>query len=160
MWAWSRKAERGSLTWVFARLATPKPFEWTWAISFGCAVRLVPPLRRKVMCGLNFSRPHSPTWKRLDSVAVWPSVVSSCPPKLIASQSDGLSAQPSWSIFTAIERTSSGMPCRMCGIGSETAFTCAVTGSMYSAVRTTTVPRSKGPAVAGVTIARESGAPL
>ena len=42
----------------------------------------------------------------------------------------------------------------------ETAVIRAVTGSTCKATRTTIVPRSKGPAVAGVTIAMLSGAPL
>ena len=39
------------------------------------------------------------------------------------------------------------------------ALTTAVFGSTNSATLTTTVPRSKGPAVAGVITARDSGAP-
>ena len=50
-------------------------------------------------------------------------------------------------------------PPKTSGIGSETAVTCAVSGLTCSATRTTTVPRSNGPAVAGVTTARERGAP-
>ena len=47
----------------------------------------------------------------------------------------------------------------MCGSGSVTAVTWAVFGSTNSATLTTTVPRSNGPAVAGVITARDRGAP-
>ena len=47
----------------------------------------------------------------------------------------------------------------MCGSGSLTVVTWAVFGSTNSATRTTTVPRSNGPAVAGVITARDRGAP-
>src|SRR6476646_5807715 len=43
---------------------------------------------------------------------------------------------------------------------SETAWLWAVSGSTLSATRTTTVPRSNGPATAGVIVTSESGAPL
>ena len=58
-----------------------------------------------------------------------------------------------------MSRTSRRMPWRIVGIGSETVVTWAVSGSIRRAFRTTTLPRSKGPATAGVTTARrERGA--
>ena len=62
--------------------------------------------------------------------------------------------------FRPIERMSSLTPPNTSGIASETALTWAVTGSTFSATRTTTVPRSNGPETAGVITAIESGAPL
>ncbi len=61
-------------------------------------------------------------------------------------------------MFNDTDRISSGMPSRIVGIGSLTALICAVVELIYSATRTTTVPRSNGPAIAGVMIARLSGA--
>ena len=55
---------------------------------------------------------------------------------------------------------SSLTPPNTSGIGSETALIWAVSGLTLSATLTTTVPRSYGPATAGVMIASESGAPL
>ena len=69
------------------------------------------------------------------------------------SQLVGLRVKLGLSIRIEIERTSSGMPLRIVGIGSEIAVSWAVAGSRLSAVRTTIVPRSNGPATAGVTIA-------
>src|ERR1700760_474145 len=63
-------------------------------------------------------------------------------------------------MFRSIERMSSLTPPNTFGIGSDTALTWAVAGLTLSAARTTTVPRSNGPATAGVTTASESGAPL
>ena len=51
--------------------------------------------------------------------------------------------------LTKIERMSSLAPPKTSGI-SATAWICAVSGSRLSATRTTTVPRSNGPASAGV----------
>src|SRR6201996_6674835 len=64
------------------------------------------------------------------------------------------------STLTAIERTSSLTPPNTFGIGSDTALIWAVSGLTLSATRTTTVPRSNGPATAGVTMSIDSGAPL
>ncbi len=71
----------------------------------------------------------------------------------------GLSVKSLRSMSTSTERMLSWAPPKTLGIGSETARIWAVSGSTNSATLTTTVPRSKGPAVAGVTTARERGAP-
>ena len=55
---------------------------------------------------------------------------------------------------------SSFTPPNTFGIGSETARTSAVSGLTLSAARTTTLPRSYGPATAGVMNTMLSGAPL
>jgi hypothetical protein len=85
---------------------------------------------------------------------------NSQPPKPLAEQPVGLSENSCRSSSTAIERMSSVAPPYTCGIESDCALTWAVRGSTWSATLTTTVPRSNGPAVAGVTTARESGAPI
>ena len=63
-------------------------------------------------------------------------------------------------MITSTDLTSVGMPWRLVGIGSVLAEIWAVVGSMNSGARTTIVPRSKGPATAGVIVARLTGAPL
>ena len=62
--------------------------------------------------------------------------------------------------LTTTERRSSGIPSRIEGSGSETARTWALTGVDVERMRITTLPRSNGPATAGVIAARLSGAPL
>ena len=66
-----------------------------------------------------------------------------------AAQLVGLSMNLLRSTLTSIERMSSLTPPNTSGIGSETALTWAVSGLTLSATRTTTVPRSNGPATAG-----------
>jgi hypothetical protein len=51
-------------------------------------------------------------------------------------------------------------PCRIVGSGSLTTLTDASCLSMKIAERTTTLPRSNGPATAGTTIESPNGAPL
>ena len=80
-------------------------------------------------------------------------------PTAIGEQLVGLREKFLRSRLTSTERMSSRAPPKTCGIGSETAWTWAVSGSTNSATLTTTVPRSNGPAVAGVTTARDRGAP-
>ena len=58
------------------------------------------------------------------------------------SQFVGLSANPWRSSSIRIKRVRSGIPSRICGSGSETAVTWAVTGSTEIATRTATLPRS------------------
>ena len=53
-----------------------------------------------------------------------------------------------------------GMPPTIFGSGSELAVTWVVVGSIFSAERTTTLPRSNGPAWAGTSNTRLYGAPL
>ena len=77
----------------------------------------------------------------------------------ILSQLVGLMVNSCFDSSSAIERMLSCAPPKTSGIGSETAVTWAVSGLTCKATLTTTVPRSNGPAVAGVTTARERGAP-
>ena len=97
---------------------------------------------------------HSPSWKRSESWAVWPRVESSEPPIEVGSQLVPLRVKFGLSSFSFAERTSSGMPSRIVGSGSEVAVIWALLGSMWIATRVSTTPRSKGPATAGVTIAK------
>src|SRR4029077_4993101 len=72
----------------------------------------------------------------------------------------GLKTNCGRSIVTLTVCTRSGTPSRICGRGSLVTVSAAVLGSMFSAARTTTVPRLKGPALAGTMIDRPYGAPL
>src|ERR1700733_5735713 len=54
---------------------------------------------------------------------------------------------------------SSGTPSRILGNGSLLTVTCVVLGLIDKAARTTTLPKSNGPASAGVTITKLNGAP-
>jgi hypothetical protein len=61
---------------------------------------------------------------------------------------------------TTDRMSTSGMPWRIFGKGSEIASIWVVVSSTCSALRTTTEPKSKGPATAGAMPTRLSGAPL
>ena len=93
-------------------------------------------------------------------------MVGSAPPPLIAPavaplrQLVPLRVKSLRLTLTKIERMSSLAPPKTSGIASVCGWICAVSGSTKSGTRTTTMPRSKGPAIAGVTTASESGAPL
>ena len=129
-------------------------------VSAGCLPRFVPPLRRSVIFGLKPRPVHSASWKREERLATWPRVEVSRPLTAITLQEVPVRVKSGLSRLTSTVRTSSGMPCRIEGIGSETAVISAVLELTWAAIRVTTVPRSKGPAVAGMIVARLSGAPL
>ena len=71
-----------------------------------------------------------------------------------------LKMNPGRSSVTLIIRTCNGTPPRMVGSGSAGADALALAASTISGDRTTTVPRSNGPALAGTTMLSENGAPL
>jgi len=56
-------------------------------------------------------------------------------------------------------RSRSGIPSTSCGSGSLSTVTCASVGSIWSAWRTITLPRSYGPATAWITVTMPNGAP-
>ena len=60
--------------------------------------------------GLNFKLRHDPTWKRLESGALAPSVLVAVPVKDIGSQLVGLNMNPGRSITALIVRRSDGTP--------------------------------------------------
>src|SRR4051812_23911111 len=119
MWAWSRKAAPGSLTWALAMLASPGRAV-RLAIRRGWEVRLVLPFRVRESLGLNGSCEQPPTWKRWVSGTVWLKTEVAEPVIAISSQEVGLRVKEGRSRSTATERRSRGMPWRIVGNGSET----------------------------------------
>src|SRR5262245_14794048 len=75
-------------------------------------------------------------------------------------QDVGLIVNSSRSTVTVSERIRSGTPPTICGSGSDTTVRCASRWSTWMAARSTTVPRSIGPTLAGTTNTSENGAPL
>src|ERR1700733_4937393 len=143
-----------STLWMFA---SPGCWE-TFTVRLAPSALLAFPSVLVVNAGLNGRPSQPPTWKRSDSPAVCPRVEIACPVIAIASQLVGLSVNPGRFASSDTERTSSGIPSRIVGNGSLTALICAVLGLIYNATRTTTVPKSNGPATAGVMTARLRGA--
>ena len=170
MWLWSRISALGRVTVVWRMFALP--LGWVRiARNFGFCARLValrPPSTLVASFGRNLSLRQaevlkaSTTGKALNA----DSVVGSEPPPRITplvisfAQLVGLIVKLGLLVLTSIERMLSLAPPKTSGIGSDTGRIRAVSGSTKRATRTTTVPRSKGPAIAGVSTASESGAPL
>src|ERR671915_1747796 len=75
-------------------------------------------------------------------------------------QEVGLSVKPGRLMSTLIDRNRTGTPLTIVGSGSETTVMCASTGSTKIACRTTTIPRSNGPATARTAVDSPNGAPL
>ncbi len=123
------------------------------------AVLPLPPTR-SVSLGANGSARQPLTWKRLSTVATAPPAPPTIPRTAVAAHEVGLNMKPGRSIASAIERIRSGTPLTTCGNGSESTVSAAVARSTSIAARTTTSPRSNGPAFAGTTIERPYGAPL
>ena len=167
MWPWSRNSECGRFSAVRAMFAPPD-FDFTTTRICGFLARVVPPLMRAFSVGLNGSELQPVAPYAAETVAVVQAAASAGlePPPLTgpatapAAQLVGLTMNWLRFMFRSIERTSSLTPPNTFGIGSETASICAVAGLTSRRARTTTVPRSYGPATAGVTTANESGAPL
>jgi hypothetical protein len=90
-------------------------------------------------------RPQPDAWNGVDgeAAAPWADVTSA--PICFTEQSDGLRMKLGRSTTTVISRTRSGMPCQICGSGSDTAVTCAVRRSTRSAVLTAIGVRASGP---------------
>jgi len=107
---------------------------------------------------LRLSQPA--TWKWLNTGDVAPEAPRACPVTLIELQLVGFRTNPGRSILATIERIRSGTPSTICGIGSVFTVTWAVLLSRKTAARTTTLPRSNGPATAGVMKTSDNGAPL
>ena len=109
--------------------------------------------------GLNGRPAQPPTWKRLEGFAVAPSELLSDAATDIAAQLVGLNVKFGRSSVIATERSFSGIPLRIVGSASDLAMICAVAESTNSGALTTTLPRSNGPATAGVITTALSGAP-
>src|SRR5207302_6054775 len=151
----------GSVTVAERRFACPAPCisvetsvgwlpEWVWPF----------PESPILSCGEKTRCEQPPTWKRELTGAAKPPVDVNVPVTAIGSHDVGLIVNCGRSSVTSTWRIRSGMPSRIVGNGSDTAVACAVVGSTYRAWRTTTVPRSYGPASAGTTTASPYGAPL
>ena len=127
--------------------------------------RLAAAEERIVSCGWNSSASQAGVWKGAEAVKeLQPTKRPDSPPPFSVAvdcnfaQLVGLRVNSLRLRLSSIDRMLSWAPPKTSGIGSETAVTCVVSGSTKRATRTTTVPRSKGPAVAGVITARERGA--
>ena len=134
----------------------------TWASKAGLAERLVAALPPRIVvfiCGAKPSAPQPAIWKCWLSGAAAPEEPATDAVTCFAAHEVGLVIKPARSIDSAIWRRRSGIPERICGIGSLTTRRWASSGSTKTAARTTTVPRSKIPAWAGTTIDSDSGAP-
>ena len=110
--------------------------------------------------GANGSLSQPVNWIGVVRLAVWPPAENTLVAIAFASHEDGERMKPGRSTTTWTRRTRNGTPSRIVGSGSLTTVACASSGSMLSAWRTTTVPRSNGPATACTAIARPYGAPL
>src|SRR3954452_23230002 len=117
--------------------------------------------------GLNFNLRQALAWKPAPTGAELNFAGSSGsppPPKIEPEVSSlrqlvGLTMKPFLLALTSIERILSLAPPKTCGIALVVGRIRAVSGSTNSATLTATVPRSNGPAVAGVITARDRGAP-
>ncbi len=103
---------------------------------------------------------QSPTWKGLVGLAVAPLELPIVALTAIGEQLVGLRVKLGRSIRAVSERSRSGTPSRISGSGSVLTVTWVVSGLTKVAALTTTLPRSKGPATAGVMKTKETGAPL
>src|SRR5918999_2500811 len=72
----------------------------------------------------------------------------------------GLSVNPGRLMSTLIDRNLTGTPLTIVGNGSDTTVMWASTGSTCIACRTTTMPRSNGPAITRTAVESPNGAPL
>src|SRR5207342_2858735 len=104
MWALSRKAALGSLTWARAIFASPG-LAVRLAIRVGWEVRLVLPFSCRESLGLKGREEHSPTWKRWLSGVLWSSAEVRVPVIANGSQLVGLRVKSGRSSFSATERT-------------------------------------------------------
>src|SRR4051794_16199968 len=121
-------SERGRAKEIRAVFASPGLAVKT-LFRLGCPPRLVLPLSLTASFGLKGSDLQPPAWKRSLSGAAEPRGENKEPPKDFSSQEVGLSEKSCLSARTATERTSSGIPSRSWGSGSETTRPWAVVGS-------------------------------
>ena len=123
-----------------------------WCRPSGCSVSL----------GLKPSASQPPTWKRVGGAGALAEGRGDAEPVTgVGSQLVGLRVKSGRSTSTrTVAQVERDALRGSSGKGSETTVTWAVSGLTRRAVRTTTVPRSKGPATAGMMTAMESGAPL
>src|SRR4051794_7323357 len=128
MWALSSSSELGSATDTRERLASPRRGVRT-ALSAGCPLRFIPPLRLRASFGLKAGSSQDPTWKGRRPVAPAPLAPAALATTDCGEQLVGLSAKSERSILAVIERIRSGMPSSICGIGSVLTETWALSRS-------------------------------
>src|SRR5437588_7751583 len=148
----------GRLTLTLAMFAWPGA-EVTLTCSAAPFALLVLASVSTVNLGVNGSVTQLATWKRDDTGTIAPSVEAIVPVMDVGRHEVGLNVKPGRSIVRSTRRRRTGMPSTNVGKASDCAVTCASRGSMCSELRTSTVPRSKGPATAGTTTARPYGPP-
>src|SRR5215218_7649811 len=141
MWDWSRNSECGRATWTRAVLAKAPWGKEAVALRAGLSLRLEPPFSRRVSLGLYSRRAQSAAWKYWLRAVAAPRAAVAVASIDFGSQPVGLRMKPGRSRSRATERTTSGRPWRIWGIGSETAVMRAVSESTRRAVRTATTPR-------------------
>ena len=122
------------------------------AAALGLALELQGELR------LEAERSQSATWKRTEGWAVAPWAEVTVEAIAIGSQLVGLRVKSgAVEVDADVAQVERDAVEDRAAAGSETAVIWAVSGSIRRALRTTTVPRSKGPATAGVTTAKTAG---
>jgi hypothetical protein len=112
-----------------------------------------------VIFGAYGSASQPVVWNGLETSCVAPSVDLSVAPTAAALQLVGLNRKFGRSIVTFTLRSRSGMPCRIVGSEGVSIVRCESIGSTLIGARTTTVPRSNGPASARIEITRLNGPP-
>src|SRR5207342_1982629 len=112
---------------IFERLASPDAVLRT-ALRAGWARRLVDPMSFSPSLGSKLRLAQLATWKWPDSSNEAPSLPKETVSVLNGAQFVGFIAKSGRSKLTSSERSRSGTPSRICGIGSETVLTWAVRG--------------------------------
>ena len=112
------------------------------AVLHRAADHLVAPLSVSRSFGSKFSESQLATWKWLEGEVKAPSVPLKSPLTSKGSQLVGLSVKFGLSRLSRTERKRKGMPSMICGSGSESAVTWALSGSTSTATRLTMLPRS------------------
>ena len=120
-------SEWGRATTALEMLAAPFGIVRT-AFRAGWPPRFVPPFSFKVSFGLKPSAEQPPTWKGALTPALPPSADATDPVIVIGSQEVGLRVNCGRPICRVIWRRSSGIPSRIWGKGSETAWIWPVVG--------------------------------
>src|SRR4051794_32821255 len=112
-----------------------------------------------VIFGAYGSASQPVAWYGAETSCVAPSLDFSVAPTASGSQLVGLKMKFGRSIATVTVRSRSGIPWRIVGSDGVSIVRCESTGSTLIAARTTTVPRSNGPATAWITMTRPNGPP-
>lgn len=109
--------------------------------------------------GANGSPAQPPTWKGEETFSTAPSLEEIVPVTASGAQSVGLNMKPVLFTVRLIAFSRSGTPARIFGKASEVTVRWPSCESTAIEARTTTVPRSYGPASACTTTERPNGAP-